>query len=152
MLQKIENFLRTTRLTPVSWLLGISGICVVRFLLEAISNPSSSGIAASDASTLVHYYAFFVCFALGSLIFFHFALPSWRDLVPQFVLFLFITILLGPILDFAFSLGGGAQMAYLFYEPGKLLHSYLTFFGPFHNGITAGIRIEALIIILFSAF
>lgn len=151
MLAKFESILRNTRLTPVSWLTGISGILMVRFFLEALSSPSSSGIIASDASTLVHYYLFFISFALGAMIFFHFALPSWRSLVPQFVLYLFVAVLLAPILDLVWSGGAGLSMAYIFYKPVELLQAFLQFFGP-TNGITLGIRIEVAVILLFSAW
>ena len=151
MLISLERILRNTKLSPISWLIGLSGIMVVRFFLEAISNPSSSGVVASDASTLIHYYSFFVCFALGALIFFHFAIPKWKDLAPQIVLFLFLTTLLGPIIDFCISLGAGSKMTYLFLSFKSFFYYFITFFGPSGNGITVGIRVEVLIILLFSS-
>jgi len=72
--------------------------------------------------------------------------------VPQLVLFLFTTILLGPIFDFLVSGGKGFKMAYLFSTPYRLLLEFLTFFSPLGNGITIGIRLEALIILFFSIF
>lgn len=151
MLQKLKSYLESIEVTPTNWLVGISGILMARFFLEAISSPSSSGIVASDASTLLHYYLFFLTFAFGSLLFFYFAIPKWRGVTPQFVLYLFMAVLLAPILDFILNKGSGATMAYIFYTPKDLFYAFLTFFGPL-NGITLGIRIEAAIIILFSGF
>ena len=151
MIQKLKSYLESIEITPTNWLLGISGILMARFFLEAISSPTTSGIAASDASTLIHYYLFFMAFAFGSLLFFHFAIPKWREVLPQFVLYLFVAVLIAPILDFILSKGAGATMSYIFYTPKDLLYALFTFFGS-ANGITVGIRIEAAIIILFSGF
>src|SRR3989344_8958113 len=111
MIQKLKSILSNIEITPTSWFLGISGILMVRFFLEAVSSPTSSGIIASDASTLIHYHLFFLVFALGSLLFFYFAIPKWRDIVPQLVLYLFIAVLVAPILDFILSKGSGTTMA-----------------------------------------
>ena len=147
MLQKLEKVLKDTDLNPISWLLGISGILMVRFFLEALSSPSLSGIIASDASTLLHYYLFWIFLALGGMIFARFAVPRWRELAPQIVLFLFVLIYIAPIVDFISSGGMGIRMSYLYNEPKELLYSFATFFGPLANGITIGIRLEILTIL-----
>lgn len=151
MIDKFKSYLESIVLTPTSWLIGISSTLMVRFFLEALSSKSSSGIVASDASTLVHYYLFFLSFALGSCMFFYFAIPKWQKVLPQMVIYLFVLTLLAPILDFIISRGNGLSMAYIFYNPKDLFHSLLTFFGG-TNGITFGIRIEVVIIILLSTF
>ena len=151
MIQKLENLLTNIKTTPVSWLLGISGIFMIRFFLEALSSTTSSGVIASDASTLIHYYLFFLGVALSTLVFLWFALPSWRQYLPQFVSLAFIMILLAPIIDFGVSGGEGLTMTYLFDTPKEMLHSFLTFFGPdFKQGITIGIRVELALILIFT--
>src|SRR3989344_1915218 len=100
MIQRLENLLQNTKVTPTSWLIGLSGILMVRFFLEALSSPTSSGIIASDASTLIHYYLFFICVALSTMIFLWFGLPNWRHLLPQFITTTFPILFLAPIIDF----------------------------------------------------
>lgn len=157
MIQKLENLLKKSSANPVQWLLGISGIFMVRFFLEAFSSNTSSGIIASDASTLVHYYLFFMGVALSTMIFLYFAIPNWRQYLPQFVSLAFLIILIAPLADFIISKAivkdSGFTMAYLFDSPKQLLHSFFTFFGPnWKHGITIGIRIELALILIFTGF
>ena len=152
MFDKFKSYLETISVTPASWLIGITGILVVRFFLEALSNPSSTGIIASDASTLVHYSVYFFSFALAFMIFLYFALPNWRNVLPQLTVTAFVSILLAPIIDFAVSGGAGTRISYLFAEPGQMFITLTTFFGPLNNGISIGIRIEVAIILAAAFF
>jgi len=142
MIKKIEEVLKNTHVTPVSWLLGFSGIVMVRVFLEALSSPSLSGIIASDVSTLLHYYLYWMFIALVGMLFVGYALPKWRSLAPQLVLLLFVLIYIAPVVDFILSGGEGIRMAYIYYNSKDLLYSFLTFFGHLGNGATIGIRFE----------
>lgn len=150
MLTKFKSYLESIAITPTSWILGVSGILMARFFLEAFSSRTSTGIIASDSSTLVHYYLFFIATILATMLFLWFAVPSWRKILPQFAAISYLIILLPPIIDFIVSKGGGFQMTYLFERPSEMLKSLLVFFGPnFSSGITVGMKIEfALILIL----
>jgi geranylgeranylglycerol-phosphate geranylgeranyltransferase len=149
MMQKIESFLRDSAVNVVSWLAGFSGILLVRFFLESISSPTYSGVGATDAPTLLHYYLFFLVSAFVLMLFFWFALPSWRGILPQFSVLAFTVVILGPLVDFVLSGGSGFRMAYMFEMPTKLVSPLFTFFGSsFQSGITLGMRLEFLLILL----
>jgi 4-hydroxybenzoate polyprenyltransferase len=153
MLERLKSYIEKIQITPISWLIGISGILMVRFFLEAFSSKTSSGIIASDASTLIHYYLFFIATALVLMVFLWFAVPSWRQCLPQFAVCSFILVLLAPIIDFLISRGSGLQMTYLFETPRDMFFSFLTFFGPnWHQGITLGMRIELALILFLTSF
>lgn len=149
MLAKFKSYLESIRVTPISWLAGISGILVVRFFLEPFSNPSLSGFFASDASTLVHYYTFFLAMALIMMVFIQIVLPSWKQVIPQLTLLSFVAILISPIVDWAVTAGKGMRMAYLYGTPQEMLFSFLTFGGKsFDGGATIGLRIEVVLGVL----
>lgn len=121
---------------------------MVRFFLEALSSPTSSGVIASDASTLIHYYLFFLSFSLTLIVALYYLLPSWREITPQFVLISFIIIFLAPIIDFISS-SNGSTLTYIFAKPHQLLNYFLTFFGPINgSGVSIGLRIEVAIILI----
>ncbi len=151
MFREMKSNLEKIKITPFSWILGFSGVLMVRFFLEAFSSRTSSGVIASDAPTLIHYYLFFLSVAFSTLLILHFALPSWRKVLPQFISIAFVFILLAPIIDWSVSSGQGLTMTYLFQTPRELLHSFLTFFGPnIKQGITIGIRVELATILILS--
>lgn len=150
MLTKLKSYLEGIETTPTSWLLGMSGILMVRFFIEAFSSPTSSGFLGSDASTLIHYYLFFLTVAVVFMIFIKLVLPSWKKIAPQFVSLAFIVVLVAPIIDWVVSGGKGLTMTYLFNSPKEMIFSFLTFFGSdFSTGITFGLRIEMAVILLF---
>jgi len=150
MLNNFKTYLEKIQVTPLSWLAGISGVLMVRFFLESFSNPSSSGFFASDASTLVHYYLFFLAVAVVFMIFLQLVIPSWKKVIPQLTAISFLAVLIGPIADFIISGGKGFRMAYLFDTPKEMLVSFFTFFGGnLYTGVTLGIRIEIVLMLLF---
>jgi 4-hydroxybenzoate polyprenyltransferase len=148
MFERLEKLLNNTPVSPISWLIGLSGILMVRFFLEALSSPTSSGVVASDASTLVHYYLFFLTFALAFSLFLYFAIPKWKHLAVRLTLLAFVVILLAPVIDFLATSGHGKTMTYIFGSPRELLGSFLNFFG---SSFSLGIRIEAGLTIAFVA-
>lgn len=148
MLNKLKIYLEKISITPTNWLVGISGIMMVRFFLESLSSPSSSGFFASDASTLVHYCVFFLTTAVVTMIFLELAIPSWKKVIPQLVAVSFGVILISPIVDWIISGGQGLRMAYLFDTPREMIFSWFSFFGKdLSVGITWGLRIEVGIIL-----
>ena len=151
MVEKIKNYLETIQITPISWILGVSGVLMVRFFLESLSNPTSSGFFASDSSTLVHYYLFFMCVFVIFMTLFKFAIPSWKEVAPQLVVLSSVIIFVAPVADWIISGGKGFRMAYFFDTPDKFLTRFLTFGGTdIFNGATIGLRIEiAIALILF---
>lgn len=153
MLAKIKSYFENTEITPTSWLIGISGIMMVRFFLESLSNPSSTGFFASDVSTLVHYYIFFLASAFGLMVILRFSIPNWSKIVPQITAFSFLVIVISPIIDFIASGGRGFKMFYMFDRPKEMLFSFLFFFGKhINNGATIGLVIEIALAIIFLGF
>lgn len=137
----------------MNWLLSISGILMVRFFLESLSSHTSSGYFASDVSTLIHYYLFFLSMAVVFMIFLQKILPSWRHVAPQLIALSFIMIFIAPIADWVISGGKGLTMTYLFDSPREMFVSLLTFFGKnLYVGITWGLRIEIALVVLFIGF
>ncbi len=133
----------------MQWLISLSGILMVRFFLEAITSPTSSGIIASDAPTLLHYFLFYLAVGLGLMLLLQFVIPTWKKALPVAILFVMTLTFIPPIIDWITSGGNGSTMAYLFESPSVMLHSFLTFFGPFvPAGITPGIRVELAVLIL----
>ena len=67
--------------------------------------------------------------------------------------FLFPLILLPPWIDLLYTAGRGWGQAYLFQTGPELVRSFFTFFGPwFEPGITLGIRIEVVVVLLCVGF
>lgn len=127
MLTHFENYLEKIRVTPIGWLLGVSGVLIIRFFLESLSNPTSSGLFASDASTLVHYFLFFMAGLMILLVFFQVALPKWKNIIPQFMALSLPVIFVPPIIDWLVSGGKGIKMTYFFDTPQGLLYSFFHF-------------------------
>lgn len=149
MLNKFKLYLESIKITPISWLIGISGVIMVRFFLESLSNPTSSGFFASDASTLVHYYLFFLAIALVFMIFIQIAIPGWKNIIPQLIVSSFFVIFIAPIVDWVVSGGKGLKMTYLFDAPKEMFFSFFSFFiKNFGNGVTFGLKIEGILILL----
>jgi len=145
MLNNLKSYLESIKITPISWLVGVSGVLMVRFFLESLSNPTSSGFFASDASTLLHYYLFFMTGLLVLLVFFSIAIPKWKHIIPQFVALSSLIIFLPPIIDWLVSGGKGLKMTYFFDTSKEMLHSVLNFGAV---GTTVGLRIEIALALL----
>ena len=153
MLNNLKSYLEKVHVTPISWLVGISGILMVRFFLEAFSSKTSGGFFASDASTLVHYYLFFLSMVVVFMVFIREILPGWKHIAPQLAVFSFLLVFIAPVVDWIISGGEGLRMAYLFDAPREILISFLTFFGKdLSVGITWGIRAEVALALLSLGF
>lgn len=150
MLDKLKSYLESIKITPISWLAGVSGVLMVRFFLESISNPTSSGFFASDASTLIHYFLFFTSAFVVYMILLQIAIPSWKNIAPQFVAATSLIIFIAPIFDWIISGGKGLKMTYFFDGPVGFLVRFLTFGGSnIYLGATIGLRIEIALMVLF---
>lgn len=153
MVEKLKAHLDRYDVSIIQWLVAFSCILLVRFFIESLSSPTSSGIIASDAPTLIHYYLFFMSVALALMLFFRWVIPSWRKVIPLLSLFVLTIVIIPPIIDWLVSFGKGFPMSYLIQTPSGLAHSFLTFFGTsFFSGITIGIRVEIAVLILGSAW
>lgn len=149
MLDKLFSHLKGVNVTISSWFLGVSGVVLVRFFLESLSSPTPIPGFASDLSTIIHYFLFFLSFAVFFMIYVHFTFPRFRSVAPQFVAVAMGAIFIAPIFDWLVTGGKGLVMAYLFDTPKQMLYSFWTFFGPNINyGITLGIRAEVAIILI----
>lgn len=149
MFKRLISLAEQTEISISQWIAGFAGIVFVRFFLESLSNPSGSGIIASDAGTLIHYAIFYLATALGLM----WIVGRYSKSGAEAKVFLFglPIIWLAPILDFLFSAGTGARMAYLFNTPGELARNFVTYFS-FSSGITSGIRIEVLLVLFFIGY
>lgn len=145
MLERFKTYLEGIKITPISWLVGVSGVLMVRFFLEAFSSPTATGFFASDASTLIHYYLFFMGGILALMLFFRFAIPSWKHIIPQFVAVSLPVIFIPPIIDWAVSGGKGFKVTYFFDMPSEILRSLINF-GSF--GTTIGLKIEIAAVLI----
>jgi 4-hydroxybenzoate polyprenyltransferase len=152
MLNNLKSYLESLKVTPLSWLLGVSGVLMVRFFLESLSNPTSSGFFASDASTLIHYYLFFMTGFLILLVLLPILLPEWKKLTPQLVALSAVVTLMPPIIDWLVSGGAGFKMTYLFNGWGQMPVSFLTLGGlSISHGATIGLKIEIGLGLIFFA-
>lgn len=150
MLNNLKTYLEKIHMTPISWLIGVSGVLMVRFFLESISSPTSSGFFASDASTLVHYYLFFMLVFVIFMILFQYSIPSWKNISTQFVAITSLIIFVAPIIDWIVSEGKGFRMTYFFDAPKNVAIRFLTFgVTDIYTGATIGLRIEIALVLLF---
>jgi 4-hydroxybenzoate polyprenyltransferase len=141
MINKILGTIRDEGFTISSWIYAFIGILFVRFALESISSPSSSGIIPSDPYTLVHYGLYFLAVTLGTIYIFGHFIDDYKY-SSKLVLFGLPLIWLAPILDVFISGGNGYRMSYIFDNGYNLFIDFITFFGPALNkGATMGIRI-----------
>ncbi len=148
-IQKVFDNLTQTPMTIPGWLAGFGGIVFVRFLLENLSNPSSSGSLTTDAATLVHYALFYLAATLLIALILHWFSGKPALAVMKFTLFGLLITWLPPLIDLAARGGQGSVMAYLFSPKPLLWQQLISFFGPLTlSGITLGIRIEVAIICL----
>jgi 4-hydroxybenzoate polyprenyltransferase len=130
------------------WLLAFSGVVFIRFLLEAISNPSTSGVIASDPQTLVHYSLFYLVAAMGSIYIIDFFTNKGVK-TANFMIFLLCFMWLAPILDIIFSKSKGFKLEYVFDGGLGLIKDFFNFYNPFLSHIaTPGIRIELILLFL----
>lgn len=150
MIDKFKSYLESIKITPINWLVGISGVLMVRFFIESFTNKTSSGFFSTDASTLLHYSLFFLCIFVAHLIIFGWIMTKWKQVIPQFIVVTSLFIFVAPIADWILSGGEGFKMTYFFDLPKDMLMRFLTFGNiGFGGGATPGLQIEIGLMLLF---
>lgn len=145
MINRVLDTIKNEEFSITSWVYAFIGILFVRFVLESISSPSSSGIIPSDPYTLVHYSLYFLAVTLGTILILGQFINDYKY-SSKLILFGLPLIWLAPILDIFISGGTGYRMSYIFDNGYKLLYDFVTFFGPALNkGATIGIRVGIVI-------
>jgi 4-hydroxybenzoate polyprenyltransferase len=121
---------------------------VIRVFLEFFSNPNPLGVI-SPWYGFLQYFVFFLAMTLGV------GIIIGKLVQESFTKWIFITaralpiIFLAPIFDLIISHGQGICMAYSGSSGSRIITDFFTFFGTFnHCGITIGMRIEMIIILL----
>ena len=88
--------------------------------------------------------------AVVFMIFIQMAIPSWKKIIPQLIVASFLVIFVAPIIDWIVSGGKGLKMTYFFDAPKEMFFSFFSlFFKNFSEGVTLGLKIEGILILLF---
>jgi 4-hydroxybenzoate polyprenyltransferase len=143
MIGKIISDIEKQHISVGQWLVGFTGIVFIRFILEVISSPISSGLIPSDADTLIQYWLSFLAIILGIMCITRYFTKGDAG-IAKIALYGLPIIWLGPIVDIITSLGKGHTITYIFNGPEELLFNFITFFGP---QVTVGLRFELFIVI-----
>ncbi|MDO8536640.1 MAG: UbiA family prenyltransferase [bacterium] len=140
MLRTLLNRVESINLTFSSWILGFLGILFVRTFLESFSDVPATGNMTSDASTIVHYYLYFLAVTVSLLLFLGLFID--RAKLEKISLFALAGNIVVPLLDLIISKGRGS-LHYLTADGAGLLKSFFLFFTQTPiSGVTAGIRIS----------
>lgn len=125
-------------------------IVFLRTFLENFSSPEPSLFFTSPYGIFLNYTLFyFGLFMTIAIILNFFTNLSIKKILSIMLLF-FPIICLPPIVDLALTNGAGYCMAYIGQDIQSLIISFLTFIGklPYLCGITIGIRIEIILILI----
>lgn len=159
---RLFTWLENARVPVAYYPLTAVGVINLRTVVEQFTGSVPN--RAFDSLAYVHFLLFYLTLSISLILVYH-AVTGVDILKVTRVLMVSVVILmLPPILDYALSLGRGYDISYLL--PGihdDLLARYLTFFGnmsviipgevPIRKelGITPGIRIETMLVLLESA-
>ena len=143
-IEKLENI----EISFGQWAAAFSGIVVIRFFLEMFSSPTAAFPGALDMATAVHYFIWFLGVFLSMTLVLRIFVGDITK-ISRVMLFSFLVIWFGPIIDLIRSGGTGYVMAYIFAGPRGLFADILSLGGtsPF-GGITFGIKTEIVIILI----
>ncbi len=137
LVEKISN----TKITFAQWIGAFFGVMFVRIFLENFSSIPATGNWTSDASTIVHYYLYYVAVTVSLLLFLGLFID--RAKLERVSLFALAGNVVAPLLDLSISGGKGFLMHYIFADGRGLLRSFFLFFTPAAiSGITPGMKIE----------
>ncbi|MDP2598669.1 MAG: UbiA family prenyltransferase [Candidatus Liptonbacteria bacterium] len=152
MAKKIIEAINNTKVTFSQWIAVFLGVIFVRILLENLSSPSWTGIIASDAPTIVHYYLFFLGVTLSLILILNFIGKKAIEM-EKIALFVLPLTWIAPIIDLVISRGQGFTMGYPFQDSlSGLGGMFAAFFGPtLSSGITPGIKNEIFALMYGSA-
>lgn len=143
--KKIVNFLENYKAPLRLYFVIFIFFCLFRNVIEMFAD----GTFVSNE--LAHYGLFYVCLAMTLWLVFYWGIKETVVKTTKIVISGFALVLLAPILDLIISKGVGYNIDYL--TPSldeRLYYRFLTYFGkvvPY--GITIGMRIEMLIVLLF---
>lgn len=144
--------LERTTVTIPGFLAAFTGIILVRCFIEAFSSATSSGFPPVDFHTILHYGLFYLLTYLVLALVIGFFTREYVK-TSKVLLFGFLAIWVGPLLDLILSGPLASVVTYLFHTPGMLVVDFLTFFGPLSRmGATLGIRIEVFTALLVIAW
>lgn len=145
-LSRLKNFLdwaENLQITFKDWILAFLGILFVRIFLENFSSVPFTGNWTSDASTIVHYYLYYLAAAISIMLILGFFID--REKIERIVLFALAGNIFAPLFDLFISGGGGRYQHYIFADGADLLKYFFAFFAPVAiPGITPGMRIGML--------
>ncbi len=137
LLDRIEN----ANLTFRDWVMGFLGVLFVRIFLESFSNVPVTGNLTSDASTIVHYYLYYLAATVSLLLFLGLFID--RAKLERVALFALVGNIVAPVIDLLLSGEKVALMHYIFADGAGLLKNFLLFFTPSPiSGITLGMKVE----------
>ena len=151
--RNIIQYLETADIPFSYFILTFLAATTLRNFFEQLVFPDTD--PAHMAVDFLHYYLSYICLAFVFIILFRIATKEDVARISRVVLPAFIILNIVPLLDY-FFLGQGREysLGYIFPDQhGPLLTRFLTFFGPLgESGITIGMRIEIVIVILTSGF
>ena len=131
-------------------------VIAIRNLLEASLYPQFYDISkVFNINTLIHFYLCYLFLALGIVLIFYLGTKTPILKIVKIVFPFFIILTVAPVVDFIirWKTGNpGVQMGYIVRGTMRdMIYRYFTFFGNFEPrsvGITTGMKIEILLIIL----
>ncbi len=149
MIRRIIERIEDAPVTFAQTAFGFLGIVAIRFFFENFSSPLQSFPAVFDLLTLVQYALFYLGAYLSSVLVLRIFIPERVTRIAKVVLVLLPVMWLPPLIDLARSGGAGYPMAYIVANGGALFAAFFTMGGSaFFGGVTTGIKIELLILII----
>jgi len=146
-LKNIINSLENSKAPLIYFILTFIFITSLRNFIELFSDTDTSQISFAE---FFHYDISYIALAMIIIILLYFFIKKDILKITKVVLTSFLILLIVPIIDLIWSFGKGLNMAYML--PGShsnLMQRFFTFFGDFSGlGITPGIRIEIIIVLL----
>ncbi len=146
MMKKLLNFFDSLDYSPLTIIVMVLCLTVVRLFLESFSSPEPTGFFAQIIG-VVSYASLY-----GMLITFFTILLSWISKKPMMwalrvVTLIFPIVILTPLIDLAFSGGTGFCIGYVQSADKSFIQHFFTFLFP-HGarcGITPGLRIQIIV-------
>ncbi|MBI4363726.1 MAG: hypothetical protein HY545_02660, partial [Candidatus Doudnabacteria bacterium] len=152
-MKKFFEALEKQQFTLTGWLAAAFGIVLIRAVLENFFNGTINGYPTADATTLVHFYLWYIAVVACLIFCIKFVVNKPLPHLANIGLFGLIFIWIAPIVDLA----SGARshlMSYIYSAFPEIIRSYSTYFQDQGSaGITTGIRIEiAVILVLIGSY
>lgn len=150
--EKYSTVVEEVRVPLGYYILAFVVYVALRNFLEIFSDRSELAIVSLDLH--VHFYLFYICMALSMMLLFVAATGEKVAKIARLVLLSFYFIFLAPLFDLIISGGQGSDMAYLLPNQNtNLLLRYLTLGGkPWGAGITTGLKLEGILLLIASFF